>query len=57
MHQQRRNEEHRQDVAHPVKAEALATFVADDVANLARNLRLRIRYDRHARGKIDNFFH
>ena len=42
VQQQRRDEEHRQDVAHPVEAEALAALVADDVANLFRDRRLRI---------------
>jgi uncharacterized NAD(P)/FAD-binding protein YdhS len=37
VHQQRQHEEHRQDVAHAVKAEALATLVADDVADLRGN--------------------
>ena len=42
--EQRRDEEHRQDVAHPVEAEALATLVADDVADLPGNRRLRVRH-------------
>src|SRR5438270_5429707 len=42
VEEQRRNQKHRQDVAHPVKAEALATFVADDVADLARDRRLGV---------------
>ena len=43
--EQRRNEKDSQDVAHPVEAEPLATFVADDVADLPRNRRFRIRDD------------
>jgi hypothetical protein len=39
---QRRDEENGQNVPHPVKAEALASLVADDVANLSRDRRLRI---------------
>jgi hypothetical protein len=37
VHEQRRDEEHRQDVAHAVEAEALATLVADNVADLTGN--------------------
>lgn len=44
IEEQRRGQEHRQDVAHPVKAEPLAPFVPDDVADLPRNRRLRIRH-------------
>src|SRR5688572_15868703 len=33
--QQRRYEKHRQDVAHAIEAETLASFVANDVTNLA----------------------
>ena len=44
--EERRDQEHRQDVAHPVKAEALAAFVADDVADLARDSRVWIRHHR-----------
>ena len=43
IREQRRDEEHRQDVPHPVEAEALATFVADDVADLAGDRRVRVR--------------
>src|SRR4051794_25742944 len=37
------DQKHGQDVAHSVKAEALAAFVADDVADLARDRRLGVR--------------
>jgi hypothetical protein len=50
VHQQRRDEEHREDVPHAVKTEALATLVADDVGNLTRDARLGIRRD-HAAGR------
>ena len=43
IQEQRRDEEDGQDVAHPVEAEALAALVADDVGDLFRNRRLRIR--------------
>src|SRR5882724_3538946 len=42
IRQKRCDQAHRQDVAHPVKAEALAAFVADDVSNLARDRGLGI---------------
>ena len=40
--EERRDEEDRQNVPHPVKAEALASLVSDDVANLFRDRRPRI---------------
>jgi hypothetical protein len=43
MQQQRRDEEHREDVAHPIKAEPLAALVRDDVRNLTGDARLRRR--------------
>ena len=56
---QRRDEENGQNVPHPVKAEALASLVADDVANLFRDRRLRI--GRNARSGqrfgLGYFFH
>jgi hypothetical protein len=45
--EQRRDQERRQDIAHPVKAEPLAPLVADDVTDLPGNRRLRIRCGRH----------
>src|SRR5262245_8227514 len=39
---QRRDEENRQDVPHPVKTEAFASLVSDDVADLFRDRCLRI---------------
>ena len=42
IQEQRRDEEDGEDVPHPVKAEALAAFVADDVADLFRDRRVRI---------------
>ena len=50
--EQRCDEEHGQDVPHPVEAEALATFVADDVANLAGNPRVRVRRRRDVAHRI-----
>lgn len=56
---QRRDEENGQNVPHPVKAEALASLVADDVANLFWDRRRRI--GRNARSRqtfwLDQFFH
>ena len=40
--EQGRDEKGGEDVPHPVEAEPLAAFVADDVANLLRNGRVRI---------------
>ena len=44
--EQRGGKEHRQDVAHPVKAEPLATFVANDVTDLSRYRGFRVRHRR-----------
>ena len=40
--EERRDEEDGENIPHPVKAEALASFISDDVANLLRNRRPRI---------------
>src|SRR4029453_3664015 len=43
INKHRRDEENGQNVPHPVKTEALTSLVSDDVANLFRDRRLRIR--------------
>jgi hypothetical protein len=56
VHEQRRDEEYRQDVAHAVEAEALATLVADDVADLTGNPCRRV-CDRRRDTVYQNFLH
>src|SRR2546430_10132845 len=56
---QRRDEENGQNVPHPVKAEALASFVPDDVADLLRDRRMRIRRNarRSQRFRLSQIFY